>query len=183
MSTSGSEKSVLVNTAIADAVRIKHKKEVHVTSWFLPDTPDIHGISPHTTAEELSSQEAEAEVQPVMVPQDQIDSLKTQTDLLKTQTDLMMRQMSSDFQHRIRNVASLVMGRLVRSASLNTQAKSALTNYCKTPKRRHLRQLLHKTGMPETPEAFASHFDGLYSSRCGEPCCIRCLFCFDKLPI
>ncbi len=175
MSTPGSEKPVLTS--------IQHKKEVHVTSWFLPDTPDIHDISPHTTAEEWSSQEAEAEVQPVMDPQDQIDSLKTQTDLLKTQTDLMMRQMSSDFQHRIRNVASLVMGRLVRSASFNTQAKSALTNYCKTPKRRHLGQLLHKTGMPETPEAFASHFDGLYSTRCGEPCCIRCLFCFDKLPI
>ena len=81
-----------------------------------------------------------------MDPEDQTGSLKTQTDLL-------MRQVSSDFQHRIRNVASLVMGRLVRSESLNTQAKSALTNYCKTPKRRHLGQFLHKQGCqkPQRP--------------------------------
>ena len=158
-----------LSAAIADAVRKRHKKEVHVTKWFLPNTPDVHDISPDATAEELSSQEAEAEVEPVMDPQAQIDSLKTQSDL-------MMSQLSSDFRDSVSNVASLVMGRLVRPATSSTQAKSALVNtFSKTSKSRQMKQILARTGIHQTVEAFASHFDGLYTARCGKTCCMHLL--------
>ena len=91
-----------LNLAVAEAVRKKHKKDVTVASWFLPETPDIHDLAPDTTAEELGSQEAEAELQP---------ALDTQAQL-----DLLMSQATADMQRRVRNVSSLVMGRLVRPA-------------------------------------------------------------------
>ncbi|DBB01518.1 TPA: hypothetical protein ACH3X1_000170 [Trebouxia sp. C0004] len=80
----------------------------------------------------------------------------------------MMSQLSSNFQHRVRNVASLVMVRLVRSATSPAQAKSALANtFCNTPKSRQMKQILARTGTHQTVDAFARHFDGLYTSRCG----------------
>ena len=105
-----------------------------------------------------------------MDPQAQIDSLKTQGDL-------MMSQLSSDFQDSVRNIASLVMGRLVSPATYSAQAKSALVNtFSKTLKSRQMKQILARTGMHQTVEAFASHFDGLYTARCGKACCMH-LFC------
>lgn len=55
-----------IDLAVGEAVRKKHKKDVTVASWFLPETPDIHNFAPDTTAEKLSSQDAEAELQPAM---------------------------------------------------------------------------------------------------------------------
>ena len=46
---------------------------------------------------------------------------------LKAQTQLLMDQAISDFERLVRNVASLVIGRLVRTASVSTPAKSALS--------------------------------------------------------
>ncbi len=162
-----------LNLAVAEAVRKKHKKDVTVASWFLPETPDIHDLAPDTTAEEVSSQEAEAIVQPVMDLQAEIEELKTQTQIL-------MSQAVSDFERRVRNVASLVMGRLVRSASVSTPAKSALSTYfSQSQKQRHLQQLLTKNGLQSTPQNFARHFDSLYSARCGKAFCVR-LFSIHK---
>lgn len=127
----------------------------------MPETPDIHDLTPGTTAEEVSSQEAEAIVQPVMDPQAEIEELKTQTQIL-------MSQAVSDFERRVRNAASLVMGRLVRSASVSTPAKGALSTYfSQSQKQHHLQQLLTKNRSQSTPQNFARHFDSLYSARCG----------------
>ena len=76
---------VEVHTAITNAVRKKYKKEVNVASRFLPETPDVHEIDASSTAEALSSQEAEAIVQPAMDPQAEVESLKAQTQLLMSQ--------------------------------------------------------------------------------------------------
>ncbi|DBA96673.1 TPA: hypothetical protein ACH3X1_015526 [Trebouxia sp. C0004] len=72
-------------------------------------TQDIHDLPDNTTAEELSSQEAEAELQPATDPQAQIDML--------------LRQATADMQRRVRNVSSLVMGRLVRAAAVEQANK------------------------------------------------------------
>ena len=158
---------------LAEPVRKKHKKDVTVASWFLPETPDIHDLAPDTTAEEVSSQEAEAIVQPVMDPQAEIEELKTQTQIL-------MSQAVSDFERRVRNVASLVMGRLVRSTSVSTPAKSALSTYfSQSQKQHHLQQLLTRNRLQSTPQNFARHFDRLYSARCGKAFCVR-LFSIHK---
>lgn len=150
-----------LNLAVAEAVRKKHKKDVTVASWFLPETPDIHDLAPDTTAEEVRNPQAEIEE-------------------LKTQTQILMSQAVSDFERRVRNVASLVMGRLVRSASVSTPAKSALSTYfSQSQKQRHLQQLLTKNRLQSTPQNFARHFDSLYSARCGKAFCVR-LFSIHK---
>ncbi|DBA87360.1 TPA: hypothetical protein ACH3X1_004407 [Trebouxia sp. C0004] len=96
-----------------------------------------------------------------MDPQAEIEELKTQTQIL-------MSQAVSDFERRVRNVASLVMGRLVRSASVSTPAKSALSTYfSQSQKQRHLQQPLTKNRLQSTPQNFARQFDSLYSARCG----------------
>lgn len=76
-----------------------------------------------------------------------------------------MSQAVSDFERRVRDVASLVMGRLVRSASVSTPAKSAF--FSQSQKQRHLQQLFTKNRLQSTPQNFARHFDSLYSARCG----------------
>lgn len=95
-----------------------------------------------------------------MDPQAEIESLKAQTQLL-------MSQAISDFQRRVRNIASLVMGRLVRSASVSTPAKSALSVYfSRSQKQRQLRQFLTRNRLQSTPQDFARHFDSLEKFIC-----------------
>ena len=154
------------NLAVAEAVRKKHEKDVTVASWFLPETPVIHDLAPGTTAEEVSGQDAEAIAQPVMDPQAEVEELKTQTQIL-------MSQAVSDFERRVRNVASLVMGRLVRSASVSTPAKSALSTYfSQSQKQRHLQRLLTRNRLQPIPQDLASHFESLCSARCGKAFCV-----------
>ncbi len=113
----------------------------------------------------LSSQDAEAELQPAVDQQAQID--------------LLMRQVTSYMQRQIRSTASLVVGRLVRTATVQYPGKDALAIFISNPaKKRRLQHWLNKAGSAEPPEEFAEHFDELYSARCGNTCCS--LVCFPQ---
>ena len=74
-------------------------------------------------------------------------------------------------QQRIQSTTSLVVGRLVRAATVQQSDKKALTTYVSTPLRKcKLRDRLGKAGSQESPEHFAEHFDEMYRHRCGERC-------------
>ena len=69
-------------------------------------------------------------------------------------------------QRRVRNVSSLVMGRLVRAAAIE-QANKGATYFCKSSKERQLQQLLNKRALRVASGDFADYFDRLYTARCG----------------
>lgn len=84
---------------------------------------------------------------------------------VQTQVELLMRQATLDFCCRVRKVASLVVYRLTfGNAPPYRPATRVVTVYFSKPKNKcRLEQLIYKTGMHTTPEAFARHFDDLCS--------------------
>ena len=156
---------IAINAAVVKEVMAKHKKTVTVVHWCVPGRHGFAVPSEQTTAETLSSQEAEAQIE--IEP-----DLQTQVVNLRDQLDLFTRQVASDMQERIQHTATLVVGRLVRAASTRQDEesdKNALTNYVSTPLRKcKIRDWLVTAGSQQSPEAFAEKFDGMYSDRCGE---------------
>ena len=103
----------------------------------------------------LSSQQAEARLDDVPDLQDQVA--------------LPLRQGISDMQYRIQRTASLVVGQLLRRASVEEADKKALASYVSNPLRKcKLQDWLSQAGSQDSPEEFADIFDKMYNERCGE---------------
>ena len=156
---------VAINAAVVKEVMAKHNKTVAVVHWSIPGKDGFTVPSEQTTAEMLSSQEAQAQL-------DDDPDLQTQVVNLRDEIDVFKRQVASDVEERIRHTATLVVGRLVRAESTRQDEesdKNALTNYVSAPLRKcRIRDWLHAAGSQQSPEAFAEKFDGMYSDRCGE---------------
>ena len=152
---------IAINAAVVKEVMAKYQKTVAVVYWSIPGKDGFAVPSEQTTAEFLSSQEAEVQLAPDPDLQTQVEEL-----------DVFKRQVVSDVQERIQHTATLVVGRLVRTASTRQDEesdKNALTNYVSAPLRKcKIRDWLHTTGSQHSPEEFAEKFDGMYSDRCGE---------------
>ena len=87
-----------INEAVAGAVHLKHKTRVFVKSWSIPGRPDFAEPSCDITAEQLSSLNAEAELQPVVDLQAQLDPMKKVVEQLAKKELL---QFASVVQSRI----------------------------------------------------------------------------------
>ena len=141
-----------INSDIDAAVLKKHKRTVVVASWSTAGRSDFAIPIADTTAEMLSSQQAEARLDDVPDLQDQVA--------------LPLRQGISDMQHRIQRTASLVVGQLLRRASVEEADKKALASYVSNPLRKCKLQdwLTHRTHQKN----LQIYFDKMYNERCGE---------------
>ncbi len=162
-----------INTAVSEAVSKKHKTELTVIRWHRCDKSVMEAPADTVTAEDLSSQEVEAELQPPL----QYSSLQQEQDKVvkeaarASQLDMVMEQIDSDMQDRIVDVAVRVAGRLVKTNTPHEDL-ALLTALCKdNVKRGQLQRWLTQSDCPDEPEEYAAHFDRLYHIRCGE-CCV-----------
>ena len=168
-----------INEAVVKALFKKHKKQFTVVQWHFPDKSSTKVPADTVTAEQLSSQDTEAELQPPV----QLSSLQQDLDKAvkeaarASEHDMILEQMESDMQDRIVEVAVRVAGRLVKRNTPHDDL-ALLTALCKdNVKRGQLQHWLKDSNSCEEPEDYAAHFDRLYHKRCGE-FCVSCMYGF-----
>ena len=122
------------------------------------------------TAGDLSSQEAELQPPLQLCHLQQEQDMAVENAALQQDMDIVMKQMISDMQDRIIDVAICVAGRLVKRSTPNNNLALLLALGKDDVRREHLRQWLTHAGCSDELEDFAAHFDKLYHDRHGELC-------------
>jgi len=154
-----------INTAVSEAVSKKHKTRFTVVRWHRFDRSVMETPADTDTAEDLSSQEVEAELEPSL----QYSSLQQEHDKLVKEA---ARASQLDMLDRIVDVAVHVAGRLVKANTPHDDL-ALLTALCTdNVKRGQLQRWLTQSQCPDQPEEYAAHFDSLYHIRCGK-CCVQ----------
>lgn len=161
-----------INEAVVKAFFKKYKTQLTVVRGHFPDKSSTKVPADKVTAEQLSSQDAEPELQPPV----QLNSLQQELDKAvkeaarASEHDMILEQMESDMQDRIVQVAVRVAGRLVKRNTPHDDL-ALLTALCKdNVKRGQLQHWLTDSDSCDEPEDYAAYFDRLYHKRCGELC-------------